>query len=155
VSASRTGLGHTEVGGRYQLFNNGSWVLSAQATARIPGTRDNVNPATFGYTDFEGDLRVLLGHNYTVAGMPAFFDLQFAHRFFEGGPPSDFRADVTFGLHRGARWMMLAQFFNVMSNGAGEPPFPSYEYYKFQLSSVYAITPKVALQVGGFTTYAG
>jgi hypothetical protein len=50
---------------------------------------------------------------------------------------------------------VLAQSLNVMSEGPGSLPFSNYDYYKFQLSIVYALTPALSLQLGGFTTYAG
>jgi hypothetical protein len=155
VGAHRTGLGHTEIGGRYQVVRKDTWVLSAQATARIPGTRDPSNPAAIGYTDFESDLRLLFGRNFRFGALPAFIDLQLAQRLFEGGGPHEFRADFTFGVQPAARWMLLAQSFNVISEGAGRPQLPSYEQYKFQLSGVYAVTPRLAIQAGGFATYAG
>ncbi len=51
---------------------------------------------------------------------------------------------------------MLLQSFNVISEGAGSAPFfPSYAYSKLQLSAVYSMTPKLSLQLGGFTTFGG
>lgn len=49
----------------------------------------------------------------------------------------------------------MAQSFNVVSEGAGAAPFTSYDYYKLQLSAVYALSRRLPLQFGGFTTYAG
>ncbi len=55
TSAERTGLGYTEFGARYAFLENQdqSWVLSGQATLRIPGTTDTSNLAAVGYTDVE------------------------------------------------------------------------------------------------------
>ena len=44
----------------------------------MPGTTDTSNPAAIGYTDVEADLRALLGHNFKLGDMPAFFDLEVA-----------------------------------------------------------------------------
>ena len=156
TNSSRTGLGYTEAGGRYKFWNNESWVVSGQASVRVPGTSDNANPAAVGYTGYEYDVRGLLGHSFTLGRMPAFFDLQLAQRFRDNGYPSEFRADFTFGFRPSARWLVLAQSFNVFSEGTGGPLAPnSYEYYKFQLSGIYSITPKLGVQAGAFTTYAG
>ncbi len=43
----------------------------------------------------------------------------------------------------------------MISEGAGDWGYPSYDYYKLQLSVVYALTPALSLQLGGYTTYAG
>ena len=155
IDAQRTGLGYTEFGGRYRLLQNDSWVFSGQATLAVPGTFDNANPAAVGYTDVETDVRALIGHSFSLQGLPAFVDLQFAERFRSGAPPNEFHADMTFGVEPLSRWLVLAQSFNVVSEGSGRAPFTSYDYYKFQLSAVYALTPAVSLQLGGVTTYAG
>ena len=157
TDAERTGLGYTEFGGRYRLFQSDSWVFSGQATVRIPGTFDMSNPAAIGYNEVEADFRALLGHGFVLAGMPAFTDLEVAERLRTAGAPSEFRADGTFGLQVLPRWLILAQSFNAISEGSGTDTLygGSYEYYKAQLSAVYEIAPQWSLQAGGFTTFAG
>jgi len=157
TDAQRTGLDYTEIGARYGLYEAPNWVLSGQATIRAPGTTDTSNPAAVGYTDYEADFRALLGHNFKLDDMPAFFDLEVAQRERSGGLPSEFRADATFGVKVLPQWLLLAQSFNVVSEGAGNTIYDggSYEYYKLQLSAVYSLTETWELQGGGYTTYAG
>jgi hypothetical protein len=155
AGGQRTGLGYSEFGGRYRFMQGDSWVLSGQTTLRVPGTFETANPAAVGYTDPETDTRILLGRSFSAGAWPAFFDLQLAQRFRAGDPPDEFRADVTFGLRPVPQWLLLAQSFNVFSEGAGGPGFDSYRYHKLQLSAVYEITPAWAVQFGGFTTFAG
>ena len=121
TDAQRTGLGYTEFGARYGFYEDQNWVLSGQATLRLPGTTDTSNPAAIGYTDVEADFRALLGHNFMLGDMPAFFDLEAAQRERSGGLPSEFRADATFGVKVLPQWLLLAQSFNVISEGAGNP----------------------------------
>lgn len=153
--AQRTGMGYTEFGGRIRVWSNASWVLSAQTTLRVPGTFDKSNGAAIGYTDPEIDVRGLLGYSFAVGAWPAFVDVQVAQRYRLGGPPDEFRTDVTLGLRPHDRWLLLMQSFNVTSEGAGSWGYPSYAYYKLQLSAVYALTPALSLQFGGYTTYWG
>jgi hypothetical protein len=155
AGGQRTGLGYTEFGGRYRFMQGDSWVLSGQTTLRMPGTFDQANPAAVGYTDPEVDTRILLGHSFAAGAWPAFVDLQLAQRFRFGDAPDEFRADFTFGVRPAPQWLLLAQNFNVFSEGAGAFGFDSYRYHKLQLSAVYEITPAWALQAGGFTTFAG
>lgn len=153
---SRTGVGYTEGGARYKFLQGQDWVLSGQATVRVPGTFDAGNPAAIGYTGFESDIRALFGYSFSVAGLPAFINLEAAQRFRFGGPPDEFRFDASFGVRPAPNWLLLAQVFNVVSEGAGEAPFStSYNYHKLQLSVVYDLTPRWAVQLGGFTTFAG
>jgi protein XagA len=155
TTARRTGMGYSDFGGRFRVLHGGSWIVSGQATVRVPGTNDTGNPAAIGYTGMEIDLRGLVGATFALYDMPAFVDVQAAHRIRTGGPPDEFRLDATFGVRPWSRWLLLAQSFNVFSKGAGAPGFASYEYYRLQASAVYALTEAFSLQLGGFTTYAG
>lgn len=156
IDAARTGMGYTEVGGRYRFWQNDGWVFSGQALARIPGTVDYRNPAAIGYTDPELDMRLLFGKSFKIGSLPAFIDLEPAQRFRAGDPPNEFRFDATFGVHLSPEWMLLLQSLNVFSEGAGSGIFfPSYDYEKFQVSVVYNFAPAWAVQVGGYTTYSG
>lgn len=155
VEAQRAGLGYTDMGARVRLWSNNSWVVSAQATFRLPGTFDKSNIAAIGYTDPEIDVRGLVGYSFRAGVLPAFIDVQLAQRFRLGGPPDEFRTDVTLGIYPTDRWLVLLQSFTVMSEGAGTAGYYSYAYDKFQFSAVYALTPRVSLQFGGYTTYHG
>jgi hypothetical protein len=155
AGGQRTGLGYSEFGGRYLLLQGDAWVFSGQTTLRVPGTFQNGNPAGVGYTDPELDFRVLLGRSFSAGSLPAFVDIQLAQRFRMDDPPDEFRVDLTFGVRPLPQWLLLAQSFNVFSEGAGEAGFSSYRYHKFQLSAVYDITPAWSLQLGAFTTFAG
>lgn len=155
TDASRTGLGYTELGGRARIMQGTNWVFSVQSTLRIPGTFDQGNPAAIGYNGFDYDVRALFGLTFSIGDWPAFLDAQLGQRFRFGGPPDELRADLTFGVRPRPQWLLLAQVFNVVSEGAAPPIFPSYDYEKFQLSVVYDLTPQWALQAGGFTTFSG
>lgn len=155
VSAHRTGLGYTELGGRVRFLKGENWVLSGQATTRIPGTFDTANPAAIGYNGFEHDFRLLFGYSFTLNGWPAFLDLQLAQRFRTGDPPNEMRADITFGVRPLPQWLLMAQVFNVVSEGPSPPIFPSYDYSKLQLSVVYDVTAQWSVQAGGFTAFSG
>jgi protein XagA len=155
VDAQRSGLGYTDIGGRMRLLQGDSWVLSAQTTFRMPGTFDKSNVAAIGYTDPEVDVRGLFGYSFTAGSWPGFVDVEVAQRFRIGGPPDEFRADITLGVRPAERWLLLMQSFNVISEGAGDWGYASYAYYKLELSAVYALTPALSLQVGAYTTYWG
>lgn len=156
TDAQRTGLGYTEFGARYGFFQQPTWVASVQGTLRIPGTTDTSNPAAIGYTDVEADIRALLGHNFHVGDLPGFFDVEVAERVRTAGYPSEFRVDGTIGVKILPQWMLLAQSFNVISEGSGNPAYGgSYDYFKLQLSALYTLMPNWWLQGGVFTTYAG
>jgi hypothetical protein len=155
IDASRTGLDYSDFGARYEFWQADGWVLSGQALLELPGTTNTSNPAAIGYTDVEADLRVLVGKGFMLGTMPAFVDFEVAQRQRGDGAPNEFRADGTLGVQVAPRWLILAQSFNVASEGAGSPVFGRYDYEKFQLSAVYSLNAAWAIQGGGFTTYAG
>jgi hypothetical protein len=154
-NSERSGLGYTDIGGRVRLWSNGSWVVSAQTIVSIPAARDSSNLAAIGYTDRQVDVRGLVGYSFKAGTLPAFVDLQIAQRFRLGGPPNEFRTDATFGIRPAEKWLLLLQSFNVVSEGTGTWGFASYNYHKLQLSAVYALTPKLSLQLGGYSSYWG
>jgi hypothetical protein len=151
----RSGLGYTDLGGRVRVWSDESWVVSGQLLFRIPGTYDNTNPAAIGYTDPEVELRGLVGYSFKVGTLPSFIDVELAQRFRINGPPDEFRTDVTLGVNVTDKWLLLAQSFNVTSEGAGTWGFGSFGYYKVQMSAVYAVTTKLSVQLGGYSTYWG
>jgi protein XagA len=153
--AERSGLGYTDIGGRARIWSDDSWVVSAQATFRAPGVFDKTNRAAIGYTDPEIDIRGLVGYSFKAGTLASFVDIEVAQRFRLGGPPDEFRTDFTFGIRPAEKWLFLAQSFNVISEGAGTWGFGSFAYHKFQLSGVYALTPTLSLQLGGYSTYWG
>jgi hypothetical protein len=155
TNARRGGMGYSDFGARYRFLEGNGWVASGQATVRVAGTNDISNPAAIGYTDTEIDLRALFGVNFALRNFPAFLDIEVAQRARLGAAPDEFRADATLGIHATQRLMLLVQSFNVISEGAGAPPFASYSYHKLQLSAVYALTSKLSVQFGGYVTYAG
>jgi hypothetical protein len=155
VDARRTGLGYSEAGARIRILQGPNWVVSGQATVRVPGTFDAANPAAVGNNGIEQDTRLLFGYSFAVGSWPAFLDLQFGQRVRFGDPPSELRADATLGVRPQPRWLVLAQLFNVVSEGASPPVFPSSDYSKLQFSVVYDLTKQWSLQGGAFTTFRG
>jgi protein XagA len=151
----RTGLGYTDFGGRARIWSDTSWVVSGQIILRAPGTYETNNPAAIGYTDPEVDVRGLVGDSFKIGTLPSFIDVEIAQRFRIGGPPDEFRTDLTLGVNVTEKWLLLAQSFNVTSEGAGTWGYGSFGYYKLQLSAVYALTTSLSWQLGGYSTYWG
>jgi protein XagA len=150
-----TGFGYTELGGRYRVTEGNGWVFSVQGTARIPGKKQRDSQAQVGQTDEEYDVRALLGHSFKIGEADAFIDLQGGYRVRAGDPPSEYRADVTFGVRPTPKVLLLAQSFNVFSDGRGQGIFPSYRYHNAYVSGVYDIDPRWSVQLGGLATLGG
>ncbi len=155
VDAKRTGLGFSEFGGRYRIWEAKDWVVSGQAVIRVPGTFDTVNPAAIGNNGVETDLRALFGWSFKIGAWPAFLNLEVAQRFRTNGPPDEVRADGTLGVQFLPKWLALVQVYNVISEGARPPVFPSYDYSKFQFSVAHELSKQWTLQLGAVSTISG
>ncbi|QRG08306.1 hypothetical protein EZH22_08380 [Xanthobacter dioxanivorans] len=153
--SSYAGAGYSDVGARVRLLASSDWVVSAQAVGRFPGTGNSQSAAAVGYEDPELDLRLLAGTGFTVFGKSAYLDLQLAQRLRFGPPPDELRLDATLGVRVAERWQLLAQSFNVVSEGAGEGPIfgTSYEYYKVQLGAAYDWSAAVTVQMAVVGTW--
>lgn len=154
VNASSDGFGSIELGGRYRLLRGPSWVFSGQATVLTRGEPEPITPAAIGNSGVEGDVRALFGYSTSLGAWPSFVDLQLAQRFRSGDAPNEARFDATFGITPLPRWAVWAQSFNVFAEGS-TALFPNYSYHKLQLSVIYDITPAWAVQLGGYSTFAG
>jgi hypothetical protein len=150
-----TGLGYTEFGARYRIAAGDGGVLSLQGSVRIPGKKRRDNIAQIGATDSEIDLRVLGGTSFKLAGMDGFIDLQAGYRIRNGGPPNEFRLDATFGVRPADKLLLMAQSFNVISDGAGTGVFGKGRYSNLYLSGVYDVDKRWSVQLGAIGTVSG
>lgn len=153
--ASYSGPGYTDAGARLRLWSQEGHVVSAQVVGRFSGTGDSQSAAAIGYQDPELDLRLLAGASFSLWGRSAFVDAQLAQRMRFGDPPDELHLDLTLGVRLDARWQVLAQSFNVISEGAGEGPYfdVSYAYYKLQLGASYDWSAAMTLQAAVVSTW--
>ncbi len=153
--AQYAGPGYSDFGARLRLGQGEDWVVSVQVVGRAPGAGGSSSRAAVGYTDWEADLRLLAGRSFQLWGLDAFVDLQVAQRERFGPPPSEVRVDATLGVEVMPGWLVLAQSFNVMSEGAGDgPDFDlSYDYYKAQAGVLVTVDARLTLEAAAFTTY--
>ncbi|MBE7218271.1 MAG: hypothetical protein INR64_07355 [Caulobacteraceae bacterium] len=155
ASRDTNGFGYTDLGARWRIARGRDWVVSLQATLRAPGAERRDGLVQVDSTGEEYDLRVLAGRSFGVLGRPAFVDLQGGYRVRDGGPPDEWRADLTLGVRPWPRVLLLAQSFNVASNGAGTGIFGEDRYDNLALSGVYDLDRRWSVQVGGYATASG
>lgn len=146
------GLGYTDLGARYRFAHGGNFVVSAQALARIPGTRRRDVQAQVGSTDAEYDLRVQGGYTF---GKGSFAILEGGYRWRAGDPPNAVNIDATLGIRAAPRLLLLASSFNAISDGAGRGIFRRYRFHNLFLSGAYDVSRHITLQLGATGTVAG
>ncbi len=148
------GFDYSGIGLRAGLSSTDALVISAEAMGFAPGARDVSRPAQTGNTGGAGEVRALVGYNFTLGAAPAFLDGEGAFRLRSAGPPNEWHIDATLGLKPSPRVMWLLQGYSTISAGSGSAMFPAWSSHAVQLSLVYALDEHWSVQAGAFTTVA-
>ena len=158
-----TGLGHTELGARYEVGKTSNFVFDLQGTVRLPGTGRSYGVAQIGNNDTQFDMRALTGYTFGKS----FASLEAGYRFRSGRPPNEVHIDATIGTRPTPRLLLLASAYGTISDGSGSSApltnpdgtsfsydYP-YRYYDVSASAVYSVSSRVAVQLGFTGTVAG
>lgn len=149
------GLDSIELGARYRLIDDNGFIVSAQASAFVPGTLRNQPVAQISGNGTQLEARLQAGYGFTLGKMSGFASVEGGYRLRAGNPPDEFHGDATLGLHATDRLMLIGNLFNTWSNGAGGDGFPSYRYSNLYAGGVYAVSPRLSFQIGGLATLGG
>jgi len=152
VGDSYRGLDYSAAGLRARLFSSQSLVWSVQGTALVPGAHDPLRPAQAGNTGFDSDWRTLVGTSFALGNWQGFFDAGLGYRTRAGGPPDEWRADLTFGVHPRPDVTIMLQSFNAVSDGSHAPLFPAERTLVVEPSLVYDFNQHWSAQAGLYTT---
>jgi hypothetical protein len=140
-------------GARVRLLDD-MGVLSVQAMARSAGAFE-LDTSFDEKPGEEFELRALYGMHFEAFGRDGCFDIEVAQRWASGGRPNEVPIDLSLMMDVGWKTQVLLQSFNVVSEGAGRPPFDHYRYHKLGLSLVRPVWGQTSLQLGGFLSPAG
>jgi hypothetical protein len=152
---SYSGAGESGIGGRVGLYRSDAAVASVEAVVRTPGPSLNGGLGLFQPRRAGSiDMRIMLGHNFEIAGFPGFADAQAGYRFYAQNQPGEWHIDLTLGLRPTQRVLALIQSFSSVSNGSGQG-FVRSSWHKLQTSLVYELSPAWSAQFGAFLTVAG
>lgn len=149
------GLDSIELGARYRLFRDGQFIVSAQASAFVPGTLRNRPVAQVTGNDAQFEARLQAGYGFMLGRLRGFTSVEGGYRLRLGSSPDEFRGDATLGVHATDRLMLIGNLFNTWSNGAGGDGFSSYRYSNLYTGGVYAVSPRLSFQLGGLATLGG
>jgi hypothetical protein len=140
-------------GARVRLLNDAG-VLSVQVMARSAGAFE-LDTSFDEKPGEELEVRALYGTHFEAFGHDGCFDVEMAQRWTTGARPNEVPIDLTLMIGIGWKTQALLQNFNVVSEGAGRPPFAHYRYHKLALSLVRPFWGQTSLQLGGFLSPAG
>ncbi len=152
IADSYRGLDYSAAGLRARLFSSQSLVWSVEGTALAPGAEDALRPAQAGNTGFDSDWRTLVGSSFVLGSWQSFLDASLGYRTRAAGPPDEWRADLTFGVHPRQDLTIMAQSFNSVSNGSRAPLFPAEQTMTVEPSLVYDFDKNWSAQFGMYTT---
>jgi hypothetical protein len=149
-----------EAGARVRL-SDVFGVTSLQATLKYAGPFDlshgpiqKYDSIGRGATRTE-EVRLLYGTSFKLFGRDGFADAEAAERFITAPRPDETDIDLTAGLWFGARTMVMAQSFNVISGGGAEPPYTYFREHKLELSLVRCLSDRWSVQLGAFIAPMG
>ncbi len=152
IADSYRGLDYSAAGLRARLFSSQSLVWSVQGTALVPGAEDALRPAQAGNTGFDSDWRMLVGSSFVLGSWQSFLDASLGYLTRAGGPPDEWRADLTLGVHPRQDMTIMVQSFNSVSEGSRAPLFPAEQTMTVEPSLVYDFNKDWSAQLGVYTT---
>ena len=138
---------------RYRLLNRFG-IFSVQATYKSAGAFD-MSVSANQDSGSEIELRFLYGLNFKLFGRDAYFDGEIAQRWINGARPDETPIDLTLGLHWSDKLTVMAQSFNIISAGNGDPPYRYYRSHKLELGLVQRLWKGVYLESGAYFSPAG
>ena len=143
-------------GGRVKLWSNSHSVLSLQGAIQGNGERSLPHSPLKQDAPVETEVRLLAGHSFNLASVPAFVDLQTAYRWRGGLKTNELRFDATLGIRPLPHLLLMLQAFNsatiIQDRQSGSRRAMQ---HKVQVSAVYDINERWALQGGLFSSIKG
>lgn len=145
---------YAEVFARAYLINKPEYVLSIEPRLKLPIETDaGINP--------EGsqpipELKLAYGRNLQLVGLPAYADVSANYRLRSSNNLHDMtKFEASFGASVSDDWHGLAQAFYETPLGEVDASSGNYELLKLQLSSIYDLNERAAVQAGVFSNIAG
>ena len=149
-SSLYAGLDYSGLGLRGKLWSSGDWIVSGEATLFSPGAWSPTTPAQAGNTGGATDARLLAGYSFALGPAPGFFDFELGYRFRTAGPPDEVHADVTIGLKPSPGFLLMLQYFTVVSTKSDNPSFPFWRQTVMQASLVLPLWDRWSMQLAYF-----
>ncbi|MBV9548485.1 MAG: hypothetical protein JO256_02300 [Alphaproteobacteria bacterium] len=130
-------------------------ILSLEAGWRVAGAFNFAISANRSMGGQGGELRLLYGRSFKLAGRDGFVDIETGYDFLTGPRPDEMPLDLTAGWWIGKNHMLMAQSFNLLSQAGATPAWPAFNSHKLQLSWVWRRSPRSLYQLGVFFSPAG
>lgn len=154
------GLSHVDLFVRTSILTGDYWIVSGQALVKLPGTKAVDREPLLENASRDAEARLLFGRSGWLAretlSLDYFLSIEAGYRYRDRRAADQWRADATFGIHPWQNYQIILQSFNMIAAQQGGESDPTdYDLYKAQLSVVRSLPHGMALQLGGFSEYAG
>ena len=141
-------------GGLRYLLTDAFGVFSVQASYKNAGAFD-MSVSANNDSGSEIELRLLYGLNFRLFGRDGYFDAEMAQRWIGGARPNETPIDLTLGLHWSEKLTFMAQSFNIIAAGNGDPPYRYYRSHKLELGVLQRLWKGVYLESGAYISPIG
>lgn len=157
---SNYGAGNSEAFARYQILQENGFVLAAQPLVALPAHYRQKEAPTAGRPNWDGELALLAGYGFTWRGLDHYVDAKAAYRHRLGVLQDQWRFSATLGLGLTSSLQLIPELNWTQRLREGEGAISvagqnDYDLLKAQLSLVWKVNERHALQLGGFRHMAG
>jgi protein XagA len=148
------GLSRIEPFARMQLYRSNTVAIALQPSFKFASLYANDVPAEAQADEWEAEMAVQFGHNFTLWSHPHYIDTSLGYRHRDGNLGNQYRAAFTLGTAWRDDVDVLLQAQHIESASHIDTNFATlsgannFDLTKLQLSGVYDITPRIALQLG-------
>lgn len=154
-SFSNARLENARAGARVSLLRWDGGIVSVEGEAGVGGVRAAGGQPFFASLHPTGEVRALIGQDFTLWGSHAWASLEAGWRW-RGGPPADEAiVDVTLGVQPRDDLFFMVQSFGIVSANDAFDGYRPYNSDKLQVSLVYEFAPRLWVQVGGIASVHG
>ncbi len=160
-SDSNIGIGDSEFFTRYRFWQKDGLVFSLEPMVKLPAIAEKDNQPRIGSKNFDIGLTPSVGYGFEAYGLNHFLNLDLGYRHRFGTPSDQLKMSFSAGFSFSEKTMLLTQFFatkriyndynSVFTQSSGD----DYDLSKLQISGIYKLDEKTALQLGIFSNVAG
>ena len=146
---------YLRAGARVAIFRWDNGIISVEGEAGAGAVRADGGQPFFSSLHTMGEVRGLIGQDFTLWGCHAWVSFEGGWRW-RGGPPADEAlVDVTWGIAPRADLYVMLQSFALISANDATDGYRAYNSNKMQLSVVYALGPHLSVQAGAIASVHG
>ena len=155
------GLSRIEPFARYQLYRDNIYAVALQPTVKLPSLYANELPAEAQPDEWEAELALLSGMNFTFLRRTHFAEISGAYRHRQGKLGDQTKVEARAGLTINDQFVIMPEvqwtqsIDEINNNFATLGGSNNFDLFKAQLSGIMRINNVTHLQAGGFRHVSG